>query len=109
MKTLLLPSLLALLVLSSAPSARATGEGSDSRRHQTILVTMNHVVGALMPRILAQSESPRLTAGDGLLGLGSYEPPGGLGWGFPAPPLHLVPTAHLGVSLNVNPVTGRLY
>ncbi len=45
---------------------------------------------------------------NGLLGLGAYRSPGMLvSGGLKAPPLYLSPSARLGNSLNVDPITGR--
>ena len=47
---------------------------------------------------------------NGLLGLGAYRPPGAIdSGGLKAPPLSLFPSARLGNSLNVDPITGRSY
>ena len=44
-----------------------------------------------------------------LLGLGAYRPAGWIDGGLKAPPLQLSPSARLGNSLNVDPITGRSF
>jgi hypothetical protein len=80
-----------------------------AEQRESTLITMNRVVDKLWPKFMAQQQSPRVTVGRGLLGLGSYNPPGYFEPGWGSLPLKLVPTAALGQSLNLNPVTGRLY
>lgn len=74
---------------------------SDAR----ILLSMNRAADALMPRIPPR---PRLAVGNGVLGLGTYDPPGGSDWGFGSTPLGVLPKAGLGVSLRLDPITGRI-
>ncbi|HWX24226.1 MAG TPA: hypothetical protein VN083_04255 [Vicinamibacteria bacterium] len=105
MKTVLLALGLCLL----SPSVRANTPRKDSHARQPILLVMNRVVNSLMPKILAQKESPRVTAGNGIFGVGRYQPRGGEADLVAAPPLRVIPTPGLGVSLNVDPVTGHLW
>jgi len=96
---------------SSATTAAAAPK-SRPRPGRAVLTVMNEVVERLLPTLL---ESPKDTAHrvsvkGGLLGLGAWSPPGGLDYyGASAPPLHLFPSAGLGQSLNVDPITGRSY
>jgi len=46
---------------------------------------------------------------NGLFGLGAYRPPGMIDGGLKAPPIYIIPSARLGNSLNVDPVTGRSF
>jgi hypothetical protein len=72
---------------------------------------MGEVVERLIPSFLdaPRDESRRVSVKNGLVGLGSWSPPGGEGYGVKAPPLHLFPRAGMGQSLNVDPITGRSY
>ena len=45
----------------------------------------------------------------GLVGVGSYDVPGGVDRGFDGPPLHVFPRVGLGNSLGRDPNTGRSY
>jgi hypothetical protein len=100
MKTLVL----ALTLLALAPAGAQSAEAK-----KPILVTMNQVVDKLLPKILAQQQSPRVTLGRGILGIGTFAPAGWWESGSASVPLKLVPTAGVGTSLNINPVTGRPY
>jgi hypothetical protein len=71
-----------------------------------LLLSAGQIVDSLFPRFSAQKESPRVTIGKGLLGIGSYQKPTMDPDG--AVPLYVMPRVGLGQSLNVNPVTGRV-
>ena len=49
----------------------------------------------------------RISVMGGIVGLGSYNPRGGDGFGKGAPPRDLFPRVGVGNSLNVDPMTGR--
>ena len=71
---------------------------------------MERIVERRMPELLEEAARRRVSWRRGLLGLGAYLPAaGGLGWGLKVPPAYLFPSAGLGGSLNVNPITGRSY
>jgi hypothetical protein len=107
--------LVAVLLASGAASAR-DGETPASQKltprpRRAVLVVMDEVVERLLPRFVdaPRDESRRVSVKDGLVGLGSYSPRGGEGYGVKGPPIHLFPRAGAGQSLNVDPITGRSY
>ena len=102
-------SLWVLLTLLLAFAPRASASKPSAKKDEPILLVMNRVVNRVMPKILAQKDSPRLVAGDGAFGLGILAPLGGEREGFKAPPLSVVPRASMGRSLNLDPITGHLW
>jgi hypothetical protein len=82
---------------------------AEARRDEPVLLVMNRVVNRIMPKILAQKESPRLVVGDGKFGLGILAPFGGDREDFKATPLSVIPRAAMGRSLNLDPATGHLW
>ena len=107
--------LAAVLAAGGATSARETetpaAKKPAPRPRRAILVVMDEVVERLLPRFVdaPRDESRRVSVKDGLVGLGSYSPRGGEGYGVAGPPIHLFPRAGAGQSLNVDPITGRSY
>ena len=85
---------------------------SVARSKTPILVVAEEVIDELFdtlwkkPAAVLQRD---IRTRNGLLGLGAYRPPGMIVGGLKAPPIHLLPRAGLGNSLNVDPVTGRSY
>jgi hypothetical protein len=110
-------SLLAVALLAANAGSASAAEGQPSgkptraRPRRAILVVMDEVVERLIPSLLEapSKEARRVSVRGGLLGLGSWSPPGGEGYGVKAPPIHLFPRAGMGQSLNVDPITGRSY
>jgi hypothetical protein len=108
-----------ILVVMLAVGATASTRGDEApsakkpapRPRRAILVVMDEVVERLLPRFLdtPRDQSRRVSVKDGLVGLGSYSPRGGEGYGVAGPPIHLFPRAGAGQSLNVDPITGRSY
>jgi hypothetical protein len=104
------------LALAGTPgrSSTAADEASPKTRPKpgrAVLTVMDEVVERLLPKLL---DSPadtahRVSVKRGLIGLGAWSPPGGADFGASAPPLRLFPSAGLGQSLNVDPITGRSY
>jgi hypothetical protein len=82
---------------------------ANPNRKEPTLVIVNRVVERLLPKILAQTESPRITGGSGLIGLGTFRPAGYFDSGWGSVPLKVSPSAGFGTSVNLNVVTGRLY
>jgi len=93
----------------STPAGVSRRNAAKTRR--PILLVMRQLVDELSPAATpGGANAPRrFTVMNGLAGLGAYQPTGGAGFGQKAPPLDLYPRAGLGTSLNVDPVTGRLY
>ena len=103
---------LGLAVLGGGATAAAADPGArPAKDGRPLLLVMNEVVEGLWPRLKEPpaAEARRVSVKRGLLGVGSYEPPGGSGRGLRTPPLHLFPRAGLGNSLGVDPNTGRSY
>jgi hypothetical protein len=102
-----------LLALAFAASAGATTEESQKPKKvptAPILTVMNSVVDRLAPKFLSRrGEGPRVSVAHGVFGLGTYAPRGGADWGVAAPPLQVFPRAGLGTSLNLDPVTGKIF
>jgi len=102
---------LAFAAVGAAPRAalgavpRFPGDG------RPLLIVMNEVVDRLWPRLLAPppEDARRVSVKNGLLGIGSFDPPGGAGRGSLSPPRDVFPRAGLGNSLNVDPNSGRSY
>jgi hypothetical protein len=90
-----------LVFTTSLLSASERVVKSDAR----ILVSMNRAAEALMPK---EPPRPRLAEWNGVLGLGAYDPPGGSDWGLVSTPLCVLPKAGLGLSLRLDPITGRI-
>jgi hypothetical protein len=98
----------ALVVIALLGIASPALAGSAKER-KPILLVMDRVVAELSPHFRSTLESPRTSVGKGLFGIGAYRPPGGSAWGFGAAPVQVLPRAGGGVSLNLDPVTGKLY
>jgi hypothetical protein len=101
---------LAFVAVGAAPRADArVARTRDDRR--PLLIVMNQVVERLWPKLTAPpaEEARRVSVRNGLLGIGSYAPSGGVERGFASPPRDLFPRAGLGNSLNVDPNTGHSY
>jgi hypothetical protein len=95
----------------TAASAVAGGAGSavpTERNRRPLLIVMNEVADRLWPKFTAPpaEDARRISVKRGLVGVGSYDVPGGLGHG---PPLHVFPRVGLGNSLGRDPNTGRSY
>jgi hypothetical protein len=95
----------------SSPPADEVPSKTRPMPGRAVLTVMDEVVERLLPKLL---DSPKDTAHrvaikGGLFGIGAWLPPGGVDYGASAPPLHLFPSAGLGQSLNVDPITGRSY
>ncbi|HEY5907606.1 MAG TPA: hypothetical protein VIZ31_06145 [Vicinamibacteria bacterium] len=101
-----------LLLGSKRPAAADEAKARvKPRPGRAILVVMDEVVDRMLPRLLEEprDQARRVSVKGGLVGLGSWSPPGGEGYGVKAPPLYLFPRAGMGQSLNVDPITGRSY
>ena len=90
---------------------QSTEATTRPRPGRAILVVMDEVLDRLLPKFVdsPRDESRRVSVKGGLVGLGSYTPPGGEGYGVKGPPIHVFPRAGAGQSLNVDPITGRSY
>ena len=97
-------------LLAAPPAALAAGQPEVERtpmKGRPLLIVMNEAIDRLLPRLLARptDEPRRLSVRDGLLGLGSYSPPGGA-WAPGQPPLRLFAGAGFGNSGSYDPNTG---
>jgi len=108
---LLLAAVLAGGATSARPAETPSAKKPAPRPGRAILVVMDEVVDRLLPKFVdaPRDRSRRVSVKDGLVGLGSYSPRGGEGYGVAGPPIHLFPRAGAGQSLNVDPITGRSY
>ncbi len=102
---------LALSAVDGAPRAALGGVACFPGDRRPLLIVMNEVGDRLWPKLLAPptEDARRVSVKNGLLGIGSFDPPGGAGRGFVSPPRDVFPRAGLGNSLNVDPNTGRSY
>ena len=97
-----------------AASARAVGAEpavATERNRRPLLIVMNDVADRLWPKFAAPpaGDARRVSVKRGLVGVGSYDVPGGVDRGFGGPPLHVFPRAGVGNSLGRDPNTGRSY
>jgi hypothetical protein len=84
---------------------------AEERNRRPLLIVMNEVADRLWPKLAAPpAEVPRrVSVKRGLVGIGSYDVPGGVDRGVDGPPLHVLPRVGLGNSLGRDPNTGRSY
>ena len=106
----------AALIVAGLMAARAAAGVADpaaakERNRRPLLIVMNEVADRLWPKFTAPpaEEARRVSVQHGLVGIGSYDVPGGVNRGFDGPPLHLFPRAGVGNSLGREPNTGRSY
>lgn len=104
-----LAPVLALAAVGAAPRAALAGVACFRGARRRLLIAMNEVVDRLWPQLLAPpaENARRVSVQNGLLGMGSFDPPGGAGRGIVSPPRGVLPRAGLGNSLNVDRNTGR--
>jgi hypothetical protein len=104
---------LAVAGLMAARAAAGVGEpaAAKERNRRPLLIVMNEVADRLWPKFAAPpaEDARRVSVKRGLVGIGSYDVPGGVDRGFDGPPLHLFPRAGVGNSLGRDPNTGRSY
>ena len=101
------------LLASRATAVAGDGEkpASTERNRRPLLIVMNEVADRLWPKFVAPpaEEARRVSIKKGLIGIGSYDVPGGTDQAFEGPPLHVFPRVGLGNSLGRDPNTGRSY
>ncbi len=102
-------SIAALVMLVGFPSRLSADSGARSKT--PIRVVAEEVIDDLFEKLWRKPAplSRDFRSANGLFGLGGYRPPGMIEGGLKAPPLHLSPSAGLGNSLNVDPITGRSF
>lgn len=105
----------ALAVVGLMAARAALGDGDPAvateRNRRPLLIVMNDVADRLWPKFAAPpaEDARRVSVKRGLVGVGSYDVPGGVDRGFDGPPLHVFPRVGLGNSLGRDPNTGRSY
>ena len=99
------------LIAASAAAGDQDEAAAKERNRRPLLLVMNDVADRLWPKFTAPpaEDARRVSAKRGLVGVGSYDVPGGMVRGFDGPPLHVFPRAGLGNSLSRDPNTGRSY
>jgi hypothetical protein len=99
------------LMAASAVSGAGEAAAATERGRRPLLVVMNEVADRLWPKFTAPpaEEARRVSVKRGLVGLGSYDVPGGVSRGFEGPPLHVFPRAGVGNSLGRDLNTGLSY
>jgi hypothetical protein len=99
------------LMAAGASAGVEEPAAAKERNRRPLLIVMNEVADRLWPKFVAPpAEDPqRLSVKRGLVGIGSYDVPGGVNRDFEGPPLHLFPRAGVGNSLGRDPNTGRSY
>ena len=104
----LVPLVALVALLALPPTALAD---SVVRTKTPIRVVAEEVIDDLFDRFWKKPSpvSRDLRTRRGLLGLGAYRPRGMIDGGLKAPPIHIVPSARVGNSLNVDPTTGRSF
>jgi hypothetical protein len=103
---------LAAAGLMAASAAADDGEAAAAERNRRpLLIVMNEVADRLWPKFTAPpaEAARRVSVKRGLVGVGSYDVPGGGDRGSDGPPLRVLPRAGLGNSLGRDPNTGRSY
>lgn len=106
---------LMLVALGLLAGSAAAGDGDDAaakeKNRRPLLIVMNDLADRLWPKFTAPpaEQARRVSIKRGLVGLGSYDVPGGADRGFGGAPLHVFPRAGLGNSLGRDPNTGRSY
>ncbi|MFI5006687.1 MAG: hypothetical protein ACHQKZ_04575 [Solirubrobacterales bacterium] len=104
-----------LLALGLMTASAAAGDGDEAaakeKNRRPLLIVMNDLADRLWPKFAAPpaEQARRVSIKRGLVGLGSYDVPGGTDRGFGGPPLNVFPRAGLGNSLGRDPNTGRSY
>lgn len=104
-----------LVALGLMTASAAAGDGEDAaakeKNRRPLLIVMNDLADRLWPKFTAPpaEDARRISVKRGLVGVGSYDVPGGMDRGFDGPPLHVFPRAGLGNSLGRDPNTGRSY
>lgn len=106
-------SVFAVFGLMAASAGAGDGEAAVAaeRNRRPLLIVMNEVADRLWPKFAAPpaEDARRVSIKSGLVGIGSYDVPGGMDRGFGGPPLHVFPRVGLGNSLGRDPNTGRSY
>jgi hypothetical protein len=103
-----------LVAFGLLAASAAAGDGDEAaakeRNRRPLLIVMNEVADRLWPKFAAPpaEDARRVSVRRGLVGVGSYDVPGGMG-GFDGPPRNVFPRAGLGNSLGRDLNTGRSY
>ena len=96
-------------VLAFALAAGIATAAEPDRRSTSKLRTKQVLEHMSPDRFKATPSARRIAIKHGLLGIGEYAPPGYPETGANARPTRLFPRAGVGVSLNVDPLTGQPY
>lgn len=101
--------IVAALAVAGLVAASAAPAAATERNRRPLLIVMNDVADRLWPKFAVPpaEDARRVSVKRGLIGVGSYDPPGGVTRGFNGPPLHVFPRAGVGNSLGRDPNTGR--
>ena len=102
---------LAAFGLMASAASGAGAAAATERNRRPLLIVMNEVADRLWPKFTAPpaEDARRVSVKHGLVGLGSYDVPGGVSRAFEGPPLHVFPRAGVGNSLGRDLDTGLSY